>query len=293
MIIVRLLGGLGNQMFQFAAGYSLAKRLGVEVKLDTSYLLAHNLQGKNIVKRFFDLDIFDYQFDIASKLEVRRHVYWGKTNRINDFFHRIIKKNNNVYLQPHTDYDKICEQLQSPKYIIGYFQSYKYFINVVDEVRDIFTSFKQPLLDQGLSLKNEITELNSVCLNVRRTDFLKSAVHGVCSLKYYEKAVEHLSSIVGNIHIFVFADDIEWCKENLKFKYKTTFVDHSYAGQKFRDYFELMIACRHFIIPNSSFAWWAAWLGSDRDKIVVAPKKWYALEEYNTNDIYQSEWILI
>jgi hypothetical protein len=109
---------------------------------------------------------------------------------------------------------------------------------------------------------------------------------------YISNAKKIVESKVENPHYFIFSDDVEWCKENIKFE-NMTLVDHSYKGDRFSYYLQLMSNCKHFIIPNSSFAWWSAWLNTNQDKVVVAPKQWFTDSNINTNDLIPSSWIRI
>ena len=130
-------------------------------------------------------------------------------------------------------------------------------------------------------------------MNVRRGDFVNNDFHGTMGLDYYLKSLDVLNSkLDAELKIFVFSDDIEWCIDNLKFDYATEFIGHSYKGVKFSSYLYLMQACKYFIIPNSSFAWWAAFLSDYSNKIVIAPKNWFN-NDLNTSDLIPDSWIRI
>ena len=139
---------------------------------------------------------------------------------------------------------------------------------------------------------NKINSSNSVLINVRRTDFLNGDFHGVMGMDYINNAVSFIESKVDNPHYFIFSDDIEWCRDNIKLD-NMAIVDHSYKGDRFGYYLQLMKSCKNFIIPNSTFAWWAAWLNENENKIVIAPKKWLNNESVNTKDLIPSNWIRI
>jgi len=136
-----------------------------------------------------------------------------------------------------------------------------------------------------------------VCLNVRRGDFVSiritSQQHGVCEADYFSRAVNIIGEKENNPHLFIFSDDIEWCRANLRFEYPSTIVDHAYAGKKFGQYLQLMSMCQHYIIPNSSFGWWAAWLCSNPGKIVVTPQRWYQNPQMDTQYLIPDSWIRI
>ena len=112
-------------------------------------------------------------------------------------------------------------------------------------------------------------------------------------MEYYIKAIEHIDKEVNNPVYYIFSDDIEWCKNNFSFLKNAVFVSHEYAGEKFSSYLYLMIQCKHYIIPNSTFAWWAAWLNNEQNKIVIAPNKWYTSYNFELKDLIPSTWITL
>jgi hypothetical protein len=181
-------------------------------------------------------------------------------------------------------------------YLDGYWQSEKYFKEIEDKIREDFI-IKSDFSELEEEMNNLIQSRNSVCVNFRRTDFVhlqnSAQTHGVSEMDYYEKALEIIVQKVENPHFFVFSDDIEWCKENLNWNFPITFVGHEFKGNKFSAYLKLMRNCKHFIIPNSTFAWWAAWLSDSKNKIVITPQQWFkdsALQE-QSGDIIPSDWI--
>jgi hypothetical protein len=129
-------------------------------------------------------------------------------------------------------------------------------------------------------------------INVRRADYLNTDFHGVYGIDYIKSAVKIIESKIENPKYFIFSDDIEWCVENVNLP-NMTIVNHFYKGSKFSHYLQLMMNCKHFIIPNSSFAWWSAWLSKSSDKIVIAPKRWFNRDDINTNDLIPENWIRI
>ena len=161
--------------------------------------------------------------------------------------------------------------------------------------------FKNPLTENQSKLSEKIKITNSVCVNFRRTDFvtIPSAIqtHGVPPLEYYHKALELVKKNIGEeIEIFVFSDDIDWCKAHFKVDEPIHFVSHElYKGDRFSAYLQLMTLCKHFIIPNSTFGWWAAWLADNNDKLVVTPEQWFIDKnlQSQTQDLRPREWITI
>jgi hypothetical protein len=277
MIIVTLMGGMGNQMFQYAIARNLSLKYNTELKIDLSFLNRRDL-GSNFVYRDYDLNIFNVfeDFDITSTSVYRlneTHFHYSKQVDID--IENSVRNNISVLLN-------------------GYWQTPLYFKDFESQIRKDFY-FK----DKVESLSNEVNNMyqkikncNSVMLNVRRTDYLNTNFHGVMGMEYINKAVEIINSKIENPHYFIFSDDVDWCEENIKLN-NMTVVDHSYKGEKFGYYLQLMKSCKHFIIPNSTFAWWAAWLNENSDKIVIAPTQWFTDTKINTNDLIPNSWIRI
>lgn len=279
MIVVTLMGGMGNQMFQYAFGRSLSIKYNMPLKIDLSFLKRRDM-GPNFTYRNYDLDLFnieeDFNIEIDKKSIVKinePHYHYSSQliESIDNF-----NKNNTIFL------------------INGYWQSPLYFNEYGTQIREDFT-FKNKIEDSDdyiKSMLDEIKSTNSVLLNVRRTDYLNNNYHGVMGNEYLNKGVELIESKIENPHYFIFSDDIDWCKENINYN-NMTIVDHTYKGDRFDYYLQLMKNCKHFIIPNSSFAWWAAWLSSNSDKIVITPSQWFTDKKINTSDLIPKNWIKI
>lgn len=297
MIITQLLGGMGNQMFQYALGRHLALKNSLPLKLDTSILLDWS-PGRHHVNRGFDLDIFELAPLFATKTDIAPYNSQLMTKSEKIFFHSkrklgLVKINK----EKSFEFDKSILTLQGNQYIAGLWQSYKYFEAIEEIIRQDF-KIKIPLVDKALVLLSKIKSCNSVCINIRRTDyvFVKPTADalGFIGLEYYKKALAILMSRISQPEIFVFSDDIEWCREHIQAGMNPiVYVDHSYAGEKFSDYFQLMKACKHFIIPNSTFGWWAAWLNENLNKLVIAPEKWMNDTSIKTKDLVPPSWISV
>ena len=266
------MGGLGNQMFQYAIALSLSKKFNVPFSVDLSYLMRRDF-GEIFVYRDYDLDVFDINpnFEFSDiDLEI-----------VESFF----------------EYDKdlenqISSNLDKNILLKGQWQTPIYFDE--DIVREHF-QFKNPVEKSDIytyNLLHRISNSNSVMINVRRTDYLNTDFHGVFGLEYIQNAVSVICEKVENPEYFIFSDDVEWCQNNIKLP-NMTIVSHRFKGNKFSYYLQLMINCKHFIIPNSSFAWWSAWLNKYTEKIVIAPKRWFNRDEINTSDLIPDSWIRI
>ncbi|MBI2720864.1 MAG: alpha-1,2-fucosyltransferase [Bacteroidetes bacterium] len=291
MIIVQLIGGLGNQMFQYAAGKALALHHGTELKLDISHLEAE--AGNEYTKRNFELNCFNLNYRLVS--EEDRNVYFPKKislikRIVKRFFPALEKKN--MFYEPGKKYYPEFFQLPNNTYLYGFWQSEKYFEKFASVLRAEFTP-AAPLPMALMDVKKRIEQRESVSLHIRRGDYvtLKSAsdFHGSCGLDYYKKAIEFLSH-TKKIELFIFSDDIEWCRQNLIFDVPLTFVAQNNGAC--RDLY-LMSLCKHNIIANSSFSWWGAWLNQNRGKIVVAPEYWFKTIKSKELDIIPDTWKVI
>lgn len=287
MIIVKLIGGLGNQMFQYALGRHLAIINDAKLKLDVS-------DFKNYRLRHYALFFFNISADITSGVELK-FIKKFNENKISDFLgmNYILVKQKNSGKEKNLHYDESILKKRGNLYVDGSWQCEKYFEDIRPVLIEDFTVKSGP--DEKIrAMLNKIKGCNSVCVHVRRGDYVKNPetnkVHGTCSLQYYRNSIGEIENKVKAPLFCVFSDDIEWCKENLKIKHPAFFVDFN-APEKAHEDLRLMSNCRHFIIANSSFSWWGAWLSENKNKIVCAPKKWF--NELDEGDIVPKSWIRV
>lgn len=284
MIRVKLMGGLGNQMFQYAFGLSLSRKLNTTLELDTFYLDQRKNLRKDSVIRSLDLDVFKLNADVK--------FYSGNRNYLIRNINKIFPTRfRSYYVERHFQYDPSVLSIRRKNIIVeGYWQSYKYFNDFEAILKDNFI-FKFPIMSESNLLYQEIRQTNSVCLNIRRGDFLTDKTLGYKDVEFFKMAIAKLEHLTGIKHkYFIFSDDIEWCSNNFNFIENKIIVDHSHKGPKFSNYLQLMMSCKHFIIPNSSFGWWAAYLSKNSEKIVVAPKIWFLDPKIDTSDLIPKEW---
>lgn len=294
MIIVKLIGGLGNQMFQYATGRNLAILKNTELLIDTSFL-DKNPDGA-YTKRNLELNVFNLDLKIASQNDIEKF----KINTSNKYT-RTLQRNfpflfKNLYVaESGVGYHKQFLNFRKNTYLDGFWQSEKYF----DRIKSIlFKEFipKEPLNTENIDWLDKIKASESISLHVRRGDYItqNSALdfHGLCDITYYESAINIIKENNSVYEIFVFSDDLEWCKANFNFLEKTHFVDSNQNTNAYLDLF-LMSNCKHNVIANSSFSWWAAFLNQNNDRIVVAPKKWYTNTEIEPTDLFPSQWKII
>ncbi|MDO8927293.1 MAG: alpha-1,2-fucosyltransferase [Sideroxyarcus sp.] len=292
MVISKVIGGLGNQMFQYAAGRAASLAQGVPLRLDISGFTNYGLhQG-------FELNrVFNCLADIACEGDVRRILGWQYLPIVREKLARpslSICRGKGYVIEPHFHYWQGIESIPKECYLVGYWQSEKYFQNEAAAIHADFT-FKLPLSGPNKELADKISLENAVSLHVRRGDYannpITTATHGLCSIEYYQAAISHIAEKVESPHFYIFSDDVNWVKENLKINFPCHYVGHNQGAESYND-MRLMSLCRHHIIANSSFSWWGAWLNRNPNKIVVAPKKWFA-NTNSTRDLFPQGWVTL
>lgn len=291
MIIVKVMGGLGNQMFQYSFGRAVSLTKQVELKLDISWF--ENLPSKDTV-RVYELDTFNINpiFATANEVNKLEGICGILPRRVCNFISKIgISFGNSHFMEKGYRYDS--NVFQDETYFEGFWQSYRYFDSFKEDIIQELTC-KLPLEGKNKELSAYIQSCEAVSLHIRRGDYVSnsnaSSFHGVSPLDYYYKAIDFISKQVEEPSFFIFSDDIAWVKENLTTEYPTTFVDHNSVNQGFED-MRLMSLCKHNIIANSTFSWWGAYLNRYEKKNVIAPKKWFNDPSIDTSDLIPSEWI--
>ncbi len=287
MIITKIAGGLGNQMFQYAFGRALALRNNAELRLDITMFKTYEFH-------LYTMDHLNIAAGPATEAELkpflRKRPRGGRIGRriLNPLLH-----DPKLYVQePRFTFVPEMLALKDPCYVDGYWQSEKYFLDIKDVLRKEFT-LKEPLgaYSQGIVEKIATAE-HPVSLHVRRGDFahhpLFKITHGARPLAYYESAMHIIRNKVPNAHYFVFSDDIAWAKENIKTGFPTEFVGQGPA-KNYED-LELMRLCTHHILSNSTFGWWGAWLSEfDKKGLTISPTHWAA--KFESTDLVPERWI--
>ncbi len=300
-ITTRLIGGLGNQMFQYAAARALALRCGAEVRLDLS---SFKDQPAGNTPRRYELDTFSIAATFATEYEPLREERTAVAvpGGAQAWLGRVIGRQPNIggktaavrhYREPHFHFDTELSKQPLPLLIDGYWQSERYFCDAALTIRADLTP-TTPLEPYNAATAAHIDEVEAVSVHVRRGDYVTNAqanaFHGTCSLDYYRAAVDFVGRRAGRPHLFVFSDDPNWTRDNLRSDLSTTYVTANPPDCGYRD-MQLMSRCRHHIIANSSFSWWGAWLNPRPDKIVVAPAVWFAKPGKNTRDLLPTAWV--
>ena len=281
MIVVKLIGGLGNQMYQYAYGLQLAEEYGEQICLDTDYYP----QGKPLA--LYNLNVPEYPLWDTVKIPAKEqkkavfhqkcfHVWQkmlrilGRTDRTGDktlrhYAHKGYLFNFDPY------YYDIAKCDAQNKYVYGYFQGEQYFSRCKEQLKEYFT-VRHPFGEQATAYLNQIESTNAVAFHIRLGDY-KNAANvdlDVCSAAYYRRAIAHICEHIESPKFFVFTNDAEQAKKILEFPIGTVFVQ----GTKDYEDFGLMKCCKHFVLSNSTFSWWAAYLADNPEKIVTVPEKW-------------------
>lgn len=278
MIISRLVGGLGNQMFQYASAYAVAKHNSTDLLLDTSWFeeknsavwtMKYELECFNITAR----SISNKSYKTTDNIKAARHKLFNK-NIYFEYKEKSLLFDDNVF------------SVGKNVVMDGYWQSEKYFARYRDNILKEFT-FASESKSNFLS---QIVNSNAISLHVRRGDYAShqqtNSFHGLMGLDYYQAAIESIASKVKNPVFFIFSDEPEWCRDNITINHPTVYV----SGNKGEEDMQLMSRCKHHIIANSSFSWWGAWLNPSNDKIVIAPKRWFNDPSGNSSDLVPAAW---
>lgn len=278
MVTVVLRGGLGNQMFQYAAGLNLAAKKRKALLLDTT-LLNDRFPRRQITFYKFNLDIFDLEPSFTA-------------------LSRISEKVPVPGLWAGLDILKIgaARAFGGADLLFGFYQNESYFKESEELVREAFT-FKYPLAGEAAEIAGKIQAVNSISLHIRRGDYVNfknnEKIFGKMDVAYYERAMAYVAERVKNPHFFIFSDDIEWCKKNITSRLPLDYLLPSSAGPNNSFHFRLMSLCRHHVIANSTFSWWAAWLDRNPDKIVIAPRQWQMIPPLDAGGIVPATWVRI
>lgn len=287
MVIVKLYGGLGNQMFQYAFGKNFSIHYKIPIILDITSLFQY---------RKYELDIFKLDVNFATKedlflfdrrnLSLKQRVLF----KIKDGFLKPWYIFENEGLELFTFPDKVPKNVM----ISGHWQSEYYLKNIESAIRRDFL-FPSITKESNKIVSSLIHQTNSVSLHIRRGDYLwdqTNKVHGVLPLEYYRHSIQYIREKVKNPDFYIFSDDEEWVKENLAIEGKVYFITGNENTQAYVD-MQLMSYCKHNIIANSTFSWWGAWLNGHAGKIVLAPRQWFADPAKNSlhENMVPKEWI--
>ncbi len=292
MIVVKIMGGLGNQLFQYATGRSMAIYKGVPLKLDISWFSRQS-------KRRYCLSHFNIVAALAQPEEVahlKGESLSGNKARLFRYFQRLRPYyKRRVVKEQYFYFDPLIFKAPRDVYLSGYWGSEKYFIDIAETIRGELT-VKDPWDAANKEVYKRICEVDSIGLHVRRGDYVNdprtNQAFGACELEYYYQALTLIVGRLSNPHVFVFSDDIEWAQKNLILRVPIAYVSHNGFEREYED-LRLMSHCRYHIIANSTFSWWGAWLSPFQEKIVIAPRRWYRNMNRDTRDLLPEDWVQI
>jgi hypothetical protein len=283
MIIVKILGGMGNQMFQYAMAKALALRTSQELRIDITSLKAHGERRYSFPE--FSLTVGEARFNDY------------KTLGLGLFSYPLVrlKKHPAYYLENNFSFNPSLSLRKNSIYLDGYFQSEKYFVDYENQIRQDF-NFKKNINSNEQKYLNEMSGYENISLHIRRGDYVTNTSNqtllGSIPLNYYLDSVQFLISKLAKPKFFLFSDDPNWVKENLKIKSSHVHVIGNVGHESWRD-MRLMQNCDHHIIANSSFSWWGAWLNNKKNKIVLTPDPWFKDRTINSKDLIPESWIKI
>ncbi len=293
MIVIKIFGGLGNQMFQYAFGKALSKKHKSDLYLDLSWFD----ENSTSTFRKFQLNLFNTEYFIADKRIIKTSkpllyrflntallkLKIGKLQMPKYFIENTIAFNDSINI------------INENCYVNGYWQSEKYFKHIEYDLRSDF-SLKYKLLSEiSNSLLLQIQSTESIAVHIRRSDYnLKHNIdiHGILPISYYEESMKFMADNLKDPNFFIFSDDIEWAQKAIINKDGN--IHYITKNPNYIDLF-LNSQCKHNIIANSTFSWWSAWLNNNENKLIIAPKKWYNNESMNnqTTDLIPESWFRI
>ena len=284
--IIIINGGLGNQMFQYAFYKNMKKNN--RMSIDLSYFFYNNIHNGYELEKIFGIR------------EKEKNIFYNKNileeNYFFNFIYKLLKKIYNrigdIYVENRNDNIEKIKKIRK-KYFLGVWSSEKYFEEIKDEIRDMYT-FPKIGDEKNLKILEILQESNeTISIHIRRGDYLSTSRYSNLSeTNYYVNAISIIKEKIKNPIFLIFSNDIEWCKENLNLE-KAYYIDWNKGEDSYRD-MQLMSLCHHNIIANSTFSWWGAWLNNNPNKIVIAPKKYFsdkAKGNTNSSNFYPESWI--
>ena len=288
MLIVKIHGGLANQMFQYALYKSIMKK-GNKVYCDsTTFVPSWGFDDLNLEDIFPNLQVKEADITSIKKLSLSESFIDKVKRKIG------LSKSSHFYETAYTFNNSIFD-LKSNTYLDGYWQTEKYFKHIAENIRSDFT-FSDFSDKKNIDLLLKLKQQESVSIHVRKgADYKKSIVSGTCEIDYYNGAIDIIKKKVKNPKFFVFTDNKSWVKENLDHLEFTLIDWNPVSGPSNYLDMQLMSKCKHNIIANSSYSWWGAWLNTNFKKVVIGPKLWFSKNtiNYDSSDILPKEWISI
>jgi len=291
------MGGVGNQLFQYALGRCMMEKTQNAVVFDISaYEKNMKRTSKRETPRIYALGHFKINVSIAGE-EDRKSLLLRISRILSKKIARArlilgLSQRGCYYLEREGMFDQSVISIEGDAYVEGYWQKEKYFKEVGHILHEQL-KLRDDCSVEGTDIARKMRSENSVSLHVRRGDYVYDKKNiknlGTCSADYYSSAICYMANNVSAPRFYVFADDIEWAKQNINIEFPVWYVSEG----TFEDFQELMLMsyCKHNIIANSSFSWWGAWLNKNPEKIVIAPRKWFNKKDLNSPDRIPEKWI--
>ena len=283
-------GGLGNQMFQYAIARALSEHYQMPFALNRQWF---DVLQEGTTPREFQLGLLNIQ-----SIDIADSPFPSKPNKVNKALQKILTNRPLViYQQNAFEFDNSLFNLRGiahrDLYLFGYWQAYPYIERVQKILQKEFKT-KDPLLEFYQPYLQRIASSESVMVHIRRGDYVhsKSAAqfHGALPIDYYHQSMHELRRINPDAHFFVFSDDLQWAKESLQSDFDKTFVEHASSPDAAAHELQLMTACKHHIIANSSLSWWGAWLKQASGGLVYAPNHWVNDKQLNLSNLLPPAW---
>lgn len=286
------MGGLGNQLFEYALAKALAIKFNKDLIIDPRPILAEAPQ------RHYDLHLLNLEKEDFGSPFLRWIVRWVASVRLGRYFKTVMPYawSFKMVRDREQGFEKELFNIKARNIVLqGYWQSYKYFEDIRPTLLKEFT-FKTTPNKVNQNFLNLIESRQSVGVHIRRGDYvsnpLANQLHGLCSMDYYVQAIGIINKKVKDPHYFIFTDDPDWAEVHFIISENQNIIRHNLGVQDFED-LRLLMHCKHFIIANSSFSWWGAWLGRDPNKVVISPSKWFNIDETPIEDRIPESWIKV
>lgn len=289
-MIACVFGGLGNQMFQFAAASALASKLDLHLSVCGDMDAVYGQQSQFLLNKVFGVEV-----DIAGPKDLRSAIGWLAWPQVRRLFAKIHLQRlaqNGVVFEPHFKYWSSFGELIRVDYLHGYWQCPRYFEGYEADIRRAF-QFRGELAPADSAVLRMMRAQPSVAIHIRRGDYTNSKnsqVYVQLGRDYYKSAMRLMRDKISDPRFFVFSDDPNWVRQNIIDDDSMVLVDHNNGATSFND-MRLMSLADHNIIANSTFSWWGAWLNANPGKVVIAPKTWFLSSKMDSSDVCPYDWI--
>lgn len=292
MNITNIIGGLGNQMFQYASGRSFSFHSGQQLRVATDQFDAYALHNGFELQRVFNIVV-----PLATEAELQQLLGWQALPSLRRLFGRPAMRwltGNRWANEPHFQFWPGLAALQGPRYLHGYWQSERYFQDYTDQIRADFV-FRMEWDAPDNAVRRRMRSQPSASIHVRRGDYTNAKNQGlfaICGLDYYREAIRLMRERVPGVRLFAFSDDPDWVDAHLSTEFGAIETVRHNSGARSAHDMRLMSQADHHIIANSSFSWWGAWLNPAPDKLVVVPRHWF-LNGTDDRDLVPTSWIRV